>query len=452
MTINVSAIIDRAPVGAFQLKVTFLCALIALLDGLDIQAAALVIPQLRDEWGLPPTAFGPVLSASLAGMALGNMVGGQLGDRFGRRRVLLWSFALVGVSSVATGFAQNAESLIVFRLLTGLGIGGCLPNAIALTTEFIPAKRSGFFVTLMYSAIPLGGIVAGYIASPIIAAFGWPALFFAGGIVPLLLCVVIYFTLPESVRFMANAGSREREIGAILERIDRNYTYAEGDTFEINEARHQGSLRELFTEGRAAVTILLWLALIFSMFAMYMLVSWLPAAFTQLGWEAHHALRSVSYLWFGGIVGGLVAGWLIDRFGAYRVLVPGYVLGGLLTAAIGLSGGHGAQVVIIVGLTGAGVIGSALAITARAANLYPTAIRSTGVGWALGVGRIGAVISPVAGGYALSAQWSQEELFAAAGIPALICAAWVFLLGIAHRRAERAAHGKADHRPSLGTA
>ena len=158
MTISVAEHIDRSPVGAYQLRVVALCALVALLDGLDIQAMGLVIPKLREDWGLDATAFGPVLSASLAGIMVGMMGLGVLGDKFGRRSLLLVSFLLVGISSLATGWADNPTELMIFRFLTGLGIGGCLPNATALTAEYVPAKRLAFFVTLMYSAVPLGGV------------------------------------------------------------------------------------------------------------------------------------------------------------------------------------------------------------------------------------------------------------------------------------------------------
>ena len=434
MTISVAEHIDRSPVGAYQLRVVALCALVALLDGLDIQAMGLVIPKLREDWGLDATAFGPVLSASLAGIMVGMMGLGVLGDKFGRRSLLLVSFLLVGISSLATGWADNPTELMIFRFLTGLGIGGCLPNATALTAEYVPAKRLAFFVTLMYSAVPLGGVVGGFVGGPIIAAFGWQAIFYLGGIVPLVLCSAIDFWLPESVRFLATKPGTEPDIGRILERIDTSYVYREGDTFQLATGTSKGSLGQLFAEGRALTTLMLWLVFFFSLFGMYMLASWLPTVFTQLGWEMSEAIRTVSYFWLGGIFGGLVAGWLVDRYGPYRVLVPGFVLAGLLTAAVGAAGGDGSLVLFVVLACGFGVVGAQLAMTALAADLYPTPIRSTGVGWGLGIGRIGAVLSPIMGGYAVAANWSQGELFAAAAVPAFICAAGTALMAAAERR------------------
>ena len=439
MNIDVAGRIDNAPVGAFQIRVVLLCGLVALLDGLDIQAMALVTPTLREQWQLPPTAFGPILSASFFGIMLGMMGLGMLGDRLGRRKVLLGSFLLVGLSSIATGLATSPNELMLGRLLTGIGIGGCLPNVTALTAEYVPVKRLAFFVTLMYSAVPLGGVVAGYIGGPLIDAFGWQAVFYAGGVVPLLLWLIIYFNLPESIRFLANRPGAQVEAGRVLSKIDPTYVYQSDHVFQVSGRDLKASPGQLFAEGRAITTLMLWLVFFFSLFGMYMLASWLPTVFTQLGWAPRDAIQSVSYFWLGGILGGLAAGWLIDRQGPYRVLVPGFVLAGLLTAAIGLVSGQGWMPMLLVLLCGFGVVGAQLAMTALAAELYPTTIRSTGVGWGLGIGRLGAVLSPTIGGYALSAQWSQAELFAAAAVPAFICALATMTMGRAEQR-RRARH------------
>lgn len=434
MSINVAERVDRSPVGGYQLRVVVLCALVALLDGLDIQAMALVTPRLINEWGVAKEAFGPVLSASLAGIMIGMLLLGALGDRFGRRTILLISFILVGVASIATGWATNTTELMIFRFLTGIGIGGCLPNATALTAEYVPAKRLAFFVTLMYSSVPLGGVVAGFIGGPLIEAYGWQSVFLLGGIVPLLLCVAIYLLLPESVRFLATKRGSEPQIGRILERIDRTYLYNPGDKFVTPSGPSKASPGQLFAQGRGWTTVLLWTVFFFSLFGMYVLVSWLPTVFTDLGWEMTQALRTVSYFWLGGILGGLVAGWLIDRYGAYRVLVPGFLLAAVLTAAIGQAGQEVALVMLVVLASGFGVVGAQLAMTALAANLYPTHIRSTGVGWGLGIGRIGAVLSPIIGGYVLKAEWSQAEMFAAAAVPPLVCAVGTLLMAVAERQ------------------
>lgn len=434
MPVNVSELIDRSPIGGFQIRVVALCVMVALLDGLDIQTMALVTPRLREQWGLPASAFGPVLSASFAGIMLGTMGCGLLGDRFGRRRVLLAAFALVGVTSLLTALARSPGELIGYRFLTGLAIGGCLPNATALIAEYVPSKRLAQFVTLMFSAVPLGGVLGGYVAGDLIEAYDWRAVFIMGGVIPLILSIVLFFALPESVRFLAARGRSNANAGAILSRIDRSYVYAPDDQFVLGSGPAKAPLSELFAHGRAPVTLMLWVVFFFSLFGMYMLTSWLPSVFTELGWPMNRAIRSVSYFQLGGIFGGLLGGYLIDRFGPYRVLPGAFVFAGLLTAAVGMAGGAGGLITAIVALAGAGVVGAQIGMTALAANLYPTAARATGVGWGLGIGRIGAVISPTVGGFAVAAQWPQSQLFAAAAVPPLICAAALLVMWSADRR------------------
>jgi AAHS family 4-hydroxybenzoate transporter-like MFS transporter len=438
--IDAAARINMSPMGGYQYRVVAICALVALLDGLDIQAMGLVIPALSEEWGVAPSSFGLVLSASFAGMMLGMMGLGMLGDRIGRRMVLLASFALVGMSSMATALATSQDMLMALRFLTGLGIGGCMPNATALTAEYVPAHRLAFFVTLMYSAVPLGGVVGGYVAGDLIRLFGWQAVFLAGGVIPLLLCFLILFALPESVRFLVGKPGNAARVGAILGRIDRSYAYAPGDSFTVPPSAGKGSVGQLFAEGRSASTLLLWTIFFFSLFGMYLLASWLPTILTQFGWPRDQAIRSVSHFWLGGILGGLAAGWLIDRFGPFKVLVPGFLVAAALTATMGLVDGTGWLVTFVILTTGFGVVGAQLAMTALAAELYPTAARSTGVGWGLGIGRLGAVISPAIGGLVLAAGWAQTELFAAAAMPALICAGGTLLMGLAERRRVAAGH------------
>jgi AAHS family 4-hydroxybenzoate transporter-like MFS transporter len=438
MAIVVAARINLAPMSGYQYRVVAICALVALLDGLDIQAMGLIIPALSEEWGLPPSSFGPVLSASFAGIMLGMMGLGMLGDRFGRRVILLLSFGLVGVSSMATALATSQEALMALRFLTGLGIGGCMPNATALTAEYVPAHRLAFFVTLMYSAVPLGGVVGGYVAGDLIRLFGWQSVFLAGGVIPLLLCFLILFALPESVRFLVGRPDNAARVGKILGRIDRTYVYTPGDSFAVPPAVAKSSVGQLFSDGRSSSTLLLWAIFFFSLFSMYLLASWLPTIFAQFGWPRPQAIRSVSHFWLGGIFGGLLAGWLIDRFGPYKVLAPGFLVAAGLTTMMGLMDGEGWLTTCVILAAGFGVVGAQLAMTALAADLYPTAARSTGVGWGLGIGRIGAVISPIIGGLVLAAGWTQPKLFAAAAIPALICAGGTVLMGLAERRRKAA--------------
>lgn len=426
--INVSQVIDRSRVGALQIRVVALCAFVALMDGFDMQTMGIVAPRIAAEWGLPPYSFGPALSASLAGIMLGAMALGVLGDRIGRRLVLIGAFAFVGISSLLSSVAETPTQLIVFRFLTGLGVGGCMPNFAALTAEYVPSRRIAFFVTLIYSAVPLGAVIAGYLAGDIIEHFGWHAVFVLGGVIPLVGCVVLLFCLPESVRFLVRKGSSSAKVAGILSRIDIAYRPSPEHRFTIDGDAANSSPRALFADGRAPLTIGLWVVLFFSLACLYVLASWLPSLFTQQGWPMSRAIQSVSYFWLGGIMGGLTVGWLMDRFGRFRVLGFAYAAAACLIAAIGSIATSPLLTLLVITAAGVAVVGAQTGTTALAASVYPTSMRSTGVGWGLGVGRLGGVLSPLLGGLALAAGWSKPMIFVAAAVPAALCAITILLL------------------------
>ncbi len=434
MQINASAVIDRSPVGAFQWRVIVLCCLVAMLDGLDIQTVALVAPRIAADWSVPPASFGPVLSASFLGIMFGAIGGGFIGDRFGRRNVLIAAFIFVGLTSLLTAFAANTGHLIICRILTGIGIGGCLPNFAALVTEYVPEKKVGFFVTLVFGTVPIGGVAGGYLAPHIIEAIGWHGVFLAGGVLPLVIAVLLMIGLPESIRFLVATRKNDAKVGAYLQKIDPTYAYAPDHSFTLAEKAPRTPLATLFTDGRLPTTLLLWTVFFFSLAGMYTLISWLPSVFTQLGWPMARAIQSVSYFQLGGIIGGLLFGLLIDRFGPYVVLLPVFLAGFVFTTLIGIAGDVAMQAMTVITLAGAAIVGGQMGMTALAANTYPTAARSTGVGWGLGVGRIGSIFGPTLAGGAIAAGWDRQQLFTAAALPSLVCAACVLGLWLTSRR------------------
>lgn len=432
--INVSERIDSVPIGAFQWRVVLLCFLVALLDGLDVQAMALTVPSLAIHWGVDRSSFGPVLSSSFAGIMLGAISGGSLGDRIGRRNILILAFLVVGGSSIATAAADTQSHLIIYRFLTGLGIGACMPNFTALTAEYVPSHRQSFFVTLIYSAIPIGGIAGGYLAPPLIAWWGWQAVFLFAGLVPLLICLAMLLWLPESIRFLTGRGRNAAHVGMILERIDSGYRHEAHHRFVVDSAPSKSSpLRALFEEGRAATTLLLWVVFFGSLFSLYLLTSWLPSVLTQVGWPLALAARSISYFFIGGVIGGVVVGWLIDRINPYPVLLTIFAAGAVFTALIGVVAPSFGMMMPIIALAGFTIVGAQTGTTAFAAKFYPMPIRSTGVGWCLGIGRFGAVVSPLLGGAGLAAGWSRSELFPAAAVPGILCALAMSVLWFTRR-------------------
>jgi AAHS family 4-hydroxybenzoate transporter-like MFS transporter len=433
MKVNVAEVIDRSPIGGFQIRVIILCALVALMDGFDIQAMALVTPRVAAEWGLQRGDFGPIISASFVGIMFGAMAGGVLGDRLGRRLTLIAAFAFVGLTSLATAFADNTQHLLIMRLLTGFGIGACMPNFTALTAEYVPAKKVAFMVSLMYSAVPLGGVLGGYIAPVVMDQFGWRGVFVAGGVIPLAIIGLLFIGLPESLRFLIAKGVDKAKAAMILGRIDPAGGYTAASEFVVPAKPPRSSLSELFSDGRAGLTIGIWVVFFFSLFGMYMLVSWLPSVFTDRGWPPAKALQSAAMFQLGGIFGGLLIGWFIDRMGPFLVLAASFALAAFFTAAIGSYVGTMGVTMVIIAFAGAAVVGAQLGMTSLAAGVYPTHARATGVGWGLGVGRLGAVISPTVGGLALNAGWSQSSLFLGAAAPAALCTLATLALWLTRR-------------------
>jgi AAHS family 4-hydroxybenzoate transporter-like MFS transporter len=417
--------------GRFEITVIAACAAAIFFDGYDAQAIGYVGPSLIKSFGIAPAALGPVFSGGLVGIMLGALFIAPLADRMGRRPVILGSILLFAAFTLATAWVDSPTSLLWLRVLTGLGLGGCMPNAIALTSEYSPARLQGFLVTLMFNGFTLGSLLGGVLAHQLIPRFGWRAVFVAGGVLPLLLVPILFFVLPESLRFLALTGRNRVAVAAALERVGSSETPESfGARLSLQEGQVRRSIRELFTVGRGRATAVLWIVFFMSLLDVYLLVSWLPTALNQAGIPAQNAIILGSLLQAGALLGTLLCGAGLDRFGGNAVLMPAYILGALSIAAIGVfSSSNLVVTTIAVILAGAGIIGGQTAANALAAATYPTQIRSTGVGWALGIGRIGSIIGPLVAAALLMAHVSVRGIFLVSAIPALVAAGAIAIFG-----------------------
>ncbi len=422
--IDVAGLIDAGRVGAFQVRVIVLCGLIALLDGFDIQAIAFVAPLLSRELGLDAVRMGTVLSASPIGILVGAMLLAPLGDRIGRRPALLWGFAIVGAASLATAFAQDVAQLFVCRFVTGVGLGATMPNVVALTSEFVPARLRTFLVSVMFCGIPLGGFVGGLAATVVVESWGWRPIFVIGGVLPLVICALLWWMLPESLRFRIARGATPEEIAATLVRVVDRHEPRPGDAYTLAERPVDRSApwRALFEGDTARTTLVLWFVFFCNFAVLYLLLSWLPTLLLQAGWTLKGAFAGTSVFMLGGAIGGLLLAWCVDVWGARRTLVPAFVVTALAVAALGAAGWQLALVWTLAFVAGVGTVGTQSCLNVVAAGSYETRVRSTGIGWALGVGRIGAILSPMAGGLALAAGWSSAAMFLLAAVPSALCA------------------------------
>jgi AAHS family 4-hydroxybenzoate transporter-like MFS transporter len=433
MRVDVEQIIERARIGPLQLRVLILCALVTLLDGFDLQAMASVIPTLAADWGVAPGSLRWIVTAALIGVGVAALLLSPVGDYAGRRMTLIVSFALVAVTMLLTATASSAAELLVWRFLTGLGLGASIPNAFALTAEYVPARQRAATVTLMACGIALGGALAGGLAPYLISLGGWRFVFAFGGGVMLILWLPL-LALPESPRFLIARGRDPRLIGRLVERLAPGFHHESGCTYSIAEPKSSSlTVTQLFTDGRARATLLLWIVFFLNLGLLHLLANWLPTLLS-LHLPLQQALHGSAMFQIGGIVGAIAFALAMKRWDVFRVLAVSYVLTAVVLALLGASVTEVAWLFALVLLTGGGIVGGQTALNALGATMYPTTARSTGVGWALGIGRFGAILAPLLGGALLAAGITAEKVFALAIAPTLVCAAVVALLGIDARK------------------
>ena len=428
MRLDIEQVIDAARLGPLHWRVLILCALVTLLDGYDIQAMAAVIPTLAADWHVPPSDLRWIITAALVGIAGAALIVSPLGDYFGRRTVLLSSFALVGVATLFAANAHDATELFIWRFLTGIGLGTSLPNALALTAEYAPLRSRTMLVALMACGISVGAAASAYAAPVVIDFGGWRAVFAIGGGLAVLAWLPL-FALPESLRFLVARERDPRHIGNLLERLDPGHRHTDDHLYSM-EKRPEGklSVSELLTPQLAPATLLLWLVFFLNLGLLYLLSSWLPTLLKESGLPLAAALREAAMFQVGGVAGGFALAWLMQRWGPFTVLFVSYVLTAIALAVLGLGVPGTALASVLIAVMGNGVVGGQVALNVLSATLYPTTARATGVGWALGMGRFGGIIAPLAAGQLMAAGIPTGQLFWLAIVPALICAAGVALL------------------------
>jgi len=427
-TIDVAEFIDAQPVGGFQTRLLLACAAVLFMDGFDTQAIGYVAPALAREWGLTKVALGPVFSAGLVGLMLGALTFGPLADRVGRKKIIVVSTLAFGLGALATAFVSDLNSLLAIRFLTGLGLGGAMPNAIAMTSEYSPQRRRATMVMIMFCGFSVGAALGGLLAAALIPRFGWRSVFVVGGIAPLIMVPILALRLPESVRFLALSGRADERVATLLRAISPTAVVAPAAQFVIRDIRLAGiPVLHLFREGRTVVTLLLWVVFFMSLLDLYFLSNWLPTVLNDLGASEAGAAAIGSLFQVGGVIGVIVLGGVIDRF-SFRALVLVYVVAVFAIAAIPQLGHATAPVALAIFAAGFCIVGGQTAANALAATFYPTSVRATGVGWALGIGRVGSIVGPLVGGVLLARTWTPAAVFLAAAAAALCASLAAFAL------------------------
>jgi AAHS family 4-hydroxybenzoate transporter-like MFS transporter len=435
---DIRQFIDEQPLSRYQLLVGLMCGALVFMDGFDAQAMGFVAPALTAQLHITRAALGPVISMGLVGMMAGALVGGPIADRFGRKPVLVSCSFAFGAFTLLTSTATTLESLTLFRLLTGLGLGGAMPNAISLTSEYMPKRLRATAVTTMFAGFSMGAAVGGFVAAALISRYGWQSVFIVGGIFPLLIGVMALVALPESIRFLLLKGGNQTKVALYLSRIaPQGAPYGEVSV-GIDEQRSRGFVvSQLFKERRGTVTLLLWVMFFMNLLDLYFLNSWLPTVMNDNGINVRIAIVITTLFQIGGAIGAILLGRLIDRRLSFRILAWTYLSAAACIFLIGEAGSSIGLLVITVFAAGFCVVGGQTSSNALAAEFYPTAMRSTGVGWALGIGRIGSIIGPTLGGILLSRGGGTRQIFWLAAVPVLIATAAAFSAAFVYEKQRR---------------
>jgi AAHS family 4-hydroxybenzoate transporter-like MFS transporter len=424
--VQVSHMLDERGIGAFHIKLIVWSLFIVLIDGYDIGAIAFAAPSLMREWGFPPSQLGPVFSASLVGILFGSAIFGFVGDRYGRKVALVGANFVFGIFTLAAAFSGNLTEMFWLRLLAGLGIGGVIPNVIAINAESAPHRLRATMAIIAVGLVPIGGAIPGVIAATLVPTYGWQLLFYVGGIVPIVIAICGLFGLPESIKYMALHEKHRGNMEKLIHAIRPDFVIPPNAKFVIEDERNFSGFSPayLFRDGLAVITPLVWLLFVLNLMGYFFLNSWTP---TLLVTAAHlpPAVGALTgaVLQLGGTVGGLLLCRWIDRrrFAAITVL---FILAVPVVASVGWFGVTSqASLMTAAFLAGFLVLGIQAGINVSGALIYSTSLRSNGSGWQLGIGRIGAIVGPLLGAAFVGLPVQQLYMWAAIpfAIGAVIC-------------------------------
>lgn len=434
--INVTDLIDDRPLSRYQISVFFLCALAALMDGYDSVIIGITAPGIAASLGLDVKTFGPVFSAAQFGFMLAAFFAGPLADRIGRKSVLVCSVALFGLFAVLTPLSTSFDHLILFRFLTGIGLGGASVTFVSISTEYAPLRIRATVIAVMWTMMPTGSVIGGFISSLLLPSHGWMLIYYIGGAIPIGVAVLMIFLVPESISFLANEGVGKARLTRVVRRIAPDLRIDAETRFLITEEKTTGSsISNLFTNGRARTTLFLWAAFFCCWLVVVTMVAWIVPILKEAGIPSSQAPLMVSAFAGGTAIGAPIVGRVMDKHSRHNVLIIS-----LLTAALGVSllGFAMTSVELFaIGtlISGIAVGGASSGLVALVAASYPVSIRSTGVGWAVGMSRFGGTVGPALAGFMLTSGWSLHAFFGSMGGILVLGSFFLFLLMLEARRA-----------------
>ncbi|NUG52679.1 aromatic acid/H+ symport family MFS transporter, partial [Acinetobacter lactucae] len=428
-------LIDKASFTSFHWKVLIWCLLIIIFDGYDLVIYGVALPLLMQQWSLTAVEAGLLASAALFGMMFGAMIFGTLSDKLGRKKTILICVTLFSGFTFLGAFAKGPTEFAILRFIAGLGIGGVMPNVVALMTEYAPKKIRSTLVAIMFSGYAIGGMTSALLGAWLVKDMGWQIMFLIAGI-PLLLLPLIWKFLPESLAFLVKS-NHNKQAKSIVSKIAPETQVNANTQLVLNESTTTDApVRALFQQGRTFSTFMFWIAFFMCLLMVYALGSWLPKLMLQAGYSLGASMLFLFALNIGGMVGAIGGGALADRFHLKPVITIMFIVG---SAALILLGINSPQFILysLIAIAGAATIGSQILLYTFVAQFYPTALRSTGMGWASGIGRIGAIIGPVLTGALLTFELPHQMNFLAIAIPGVIAALAIFMVNLKASVAEQ---------------
>jgi len=427
--VNINTLIDEAKFTPFHWGVLIWCLLIIIFDGYDLVIYGVALPLLMQEWALSAVQAGMLASTALFGMMFGAMSFGTLSDKLGRKKTIMICVAIFSGFTFIGAFATSPVEFGILRFLAGLGIGGVMPNVVALMTEYAPKRIRSTLVALMFSGYAIGGMTSALLGAWLVPQFGWKIMFLLAG-TPLLFLPILWKYLPESLMYLTNK-QQTAQAQSIIQKISPTQIIGSDTQFVLNGVQKgdEAPLKALFQQGRTFSTFMFWLAFFMCLLMVYALGSWLPKLMIQAGYSLGASMIFLFALNIGGMIGAIGGGYLADRFHIKKVLTIMFLCG---AASLILLGYNSPQFVLysLIAVAGAATIGSQILLYTFVAQYYPSTVRSTGMGWASGIGRIGAIVGPVLTGALLTMNLPHQMNFFAIAIPGLIAALAIFLVNL----------------------
>ncbi|WP_180109339.1 MULTISPECIES: MFS transporter [unclassified Acinetobacter] len=427
--ININTLVDEAKFTPFHWGVLIWCLLIIIFDGYDLVIYGVALPLLMQEWSLSAVQAGLLASTALFGMMFGAMCFGTLSDKIGRKKTIMICVGIFSGFTFCGAFASTPVEFGILRFLAGLGIGGVMPNVVALMTEYAPKRIRSTLVALMFSGYAIGGMASALLGAWLVPVYGWKIMFYIA-IIPCLALPLIWKFLPESLMYLTSKHQTDTT-RTIVSKIAPEQVLTTDTQFVLNEISEEDKapLKALFQQGRSFSTFMFWIAFFMCLLMVYALGSWLPKLMIQAGYSLGASMIFLFALNIGGMVGAIGGGALADRFHIKKVLSIMFMCGAL---ALILLGFNSPQMVLytLIAVAGAATIGSQILLYTFVAQYYPTTVRSTGMGWASGIGRIGAIVGPVLTGALLTMHLPHQMNFLVIAIPGVIAALAIFMVNL----------------------